>query len=366
MRRHAPLRRLVGIGLALLLPVALYAGIAERNSWRPRTFSLGPLESPSWIFCSSDANRILVVDEPHRTATLWDTARARQVCAYTKRTVPELTSFTDAALAPDGSRWAIARSASPKSHGAGIAIIDVASNTMRRVGDSDRNYESLCYSRDGKFLAAAQNHILDFTSGRDQPFPSHLIDVFDTADGQLLRSLVTQSGAWPALAFSPDGNFLCAAGQSQNPSSVVEFHEAATGRLRRRFRTQDYAKSLAWYPNATEMIAVCDNTQLLQLWGVSDGARQHGLPLVLPTGNDVPGQIAMSRDGSMLAISAARPRSRVQGMDFCIMLQEGATRKPLRVIEWPGHEFACFAFRADGRHLIAASCDGTVADWRVR
>ncbi len=152
---------------------------------------------------TSDGSRIITGDQIGRVWS-WDVATGNRIQAYDKQ---GYSAIYDLAISSD-NRWLAIAGSAPI-----IRIIDL--NGGREVaqlnpGKASSNY-ALQFSPDGKVL----------TSGGD----SHSIQVWNTADWTLQKTLPGHDGTVRCLAFTPDGKTLVSGGNDE----MVKVWNLATG-----------------------------------------------------------------------------------------------------------------------------------------
>jgi WD40 repeat protein len=127
---------------------------------------------------------------------------------------------------------------------------------------------SIAYSPEGRFLATAT------ANGDEQPN----VHLWNLDDGMLVRDLDGFVQGAEAVAFSPDGTLLVAAGSRRDRNAVqfdiVKLYDVATGAQVRAFPAGNgfYVGSLAFSRDGT-LLATAGYSGLIEVWRVADGAR---------------------------------------------------------------------------------------------
>jgi RNA polymerase sigma factor (sigma-70 family) len=173
----------------------------------------------------------------------------------------------------------------------------------------------------------------------------HLVRVYDTASGKVLRSFDRESrdGA-SALALSPGGDLLF----SLSYTGKLRVEEVATGveLLRQKFPGDVAGTSLAISPDGSTLaVATGANTHKLFLWNWQAAEEPRALKAPRYTGNS----LAFSPDGKLLAECGH--------FEPTVRLWEVPSGRLLRKLELPDHaRYRRFrvAFSPDGKALAAA------------
>jgi WD40 repeat protein len=192
------------------------------------------------------------------------------------------------------------------------------------------------------------------------------VTLWEAASEQPRRTLLTQDGRTSALAFSPDGRTLAAAGDR-----AVTVWDLATGReLVERFRLRGVL-TLAFAPDG-RTLATGDKEGMIRLWDLAAGGQRLVLPahvrlwdlaaggqrLVLPAHARQVSSLAFSDDGRMLASA-----NRMTGT--CARLWDVASGRGLATLRGHTAPVQSVTFAPGSRTVATASSDGTVRLWEV-
>lgn len=150
-----------------------------------------------------------------------------------------------------------------------------------------------------------------------------------------LLTLSTGESGPHAVAFSPDGETLAVAGQSQ----PVQLWNIETGRLMAAFGTDQITFDLAWSPDGRRLLASAYIGRD-QLWDVRTQQPIESFDIGSVDGD----QAAWSSDGKRMALS--------DGEDF--VLCDPETGRELQRFVVPGHYVEGLAWSSDGRRLASA------------
>lgn len=153
-----------------------------------------------------------------------------------------------------------------------------------------------------------------------------------------------------ALAWSPDGRFLAAAGGLPLQSGEVVIFDAAAARPARRIAGHsDAVGSVAWSPDGT-LIATGSYDKLVKLWDAAGGREVR----TLKEHTDAVFPVAFSPDGRTLASG---------GGDRTVKLWDVATGRRLYTLSDPLDSVYAVAFHPSGRRLAAGGADKMIRIW---
>jgi WD40 repeat protein len=351
----------------LLVPLALYAYITERNSWRPKTLNVGKDYSAFQVAFSHDSKTIGVAcdntspkQRPDKLMC-WNVA-ARQLMWSFSTNNGQLGSI---AFLPDSHDIA------SLYWGADGTITNPARNVLRfhdgangklqrklRVADYHDKFgwaSYLCIWPDKTtfFHKQANNlHLTDIKNGRTRP---------------LYLPFQGVRPHFSTLALAPNGKTLATAAQPpwQPPVDASEFlmlFDLSSRKVRRWLKSSnaDGLNTLAFSPNS-ELLA-SDTPDLrsaifteyrVKLWDV----RNAKLRYVLKGLQDETVAFAFSPDSQILAAADVAGH---------ICLWDTVSGQLLRTLKHGKARLFTVAFSPDGRTLASGGADGTVKLWRIK
>jgi WD40 repeat protein len=284
-------------------------------------------------------------------AVLWDTRTGKRMAGVTGKA----DGVCSVAFSPDGKILAVAEYP---------GIIRLCDAPTGRVGLTIQapalTTGSIAFSPDGKWLAAGL-----WAGGKDGvSSPGNDIAVWDTATGELTRTLQGHAEGVLAVAFSPDGKLLASGGWE----GVVKVWDVASGRERATLDFPALRKRLgAANPICVESVTFSpDGRTLVTCVGVSmirEKPAGAGEVTFWSTTNDrvvatlqgideMVRRVAFSPDGKLLATA---------GSSGSIRLWDTATYRAAG--EMKG--WLPIAFSPDGRELVSSVDEQTIAPRKV-
>jgi RNA polymerase sigma factor (sigma-70 family) len=192
---------------------------------------------------------------------------------------------------------------------------------------------AVAFSPDGKKLAAAGNGVL----------------LWDAATGKALDGLkegVGDLGLY-ALAFSPDGKLLAAGG----PDGLVAVLDVRTGNVISSVQGHGGAavRSVAFSPDG-KTLASAGEDNVARLWDLARRKERASLE----GHTDKLYAVAFAPDGKVVATG---------GLDGTVRLWEAGTGKERASLAGHTARIDCLAFAPDGKTLASGSADGTLKLW---
>jgi WD40 repeat protein len=189
------------------------------------------------------------------------------------------------------------------------------------------------FSVDGKIIASSSTTV---------------IDIWDVADGRLLRQLQGHSDHVNALAFTPDGRTLA----SGSYDGSVRLWDARGGKELHVLKGLKEAIAYIAVSADGKLVAAGGYDNLIWIWDIATGKEQRRLA---GSQGAILG-LAFSPDGKMLASC---------GIEHVIRLWDVATGKEIRQLTGNKHNVRTFAFTSNSKFGISGGCDHSVRFWDV-
>jgi sugar lactone lactonase YvrE len=310
-RRYRWLLPLVGLGVLAALAVVIAWFAAQR---RPPDLQLMPIGRPAIPINLETQSRLVSLGQ-------W---QVDAVC-------------TSLAFSPDAE------------------VLAAACNREKSRSSQYRYYASLYAAAPGVLQAHLLDHSAWMNSVDFSPDGSRLataaeearIDVWETRDGALLRTIESGEGPIASVDFAPGGEML--AGATWHGAGIWQ---VSNGVLLRMYLSDDDALGAVAFSADGQYLAGGSVSGMVYLWRVSDGTRL----LALPGQTAVVNQLAFSPDGSRLASASA---------DKSINLWSIPDGELVYKLTDHGDGVTGVAFSPDGSLLASSSWDGTLRLWQA-
>ena len=172
------------------------------------------------------------------------------------------------------------------------------------------------------------------------------------SEGKLLNKLSGASNQVRALAFSPDGKLIAAAGGNPAQFGEVKIYNVTDGKEVNSMRGhRDNIFSIAFSPDG-KMLATCSYDKMVKLWDVASGKELKNLK----DHTDAVFAVAFSPDGKLLASAAA---------DRNVKIWDVATGERLYTLNESLDAVNTIAFHPSGKFLAGAGADRIIHIWEI-
>jgi WD40 repeat protein/serine/threonine protein kinase len=291
----------------------------------------------------SPDGRLLASSGAGHKVQLWDASAGKKLAALDghKRTV------FDVAFSPDGRLLASA------SWDGTARVWDVAALKARATTESalppkplhvlfgPLDLRSVAFSPNSKRLVAASY--------------DRRVNIWDMADGHLLRTYWEHRAAVLHATFTPDGRWVV----SSDTGGNVHVWEAHSGRFIRGFRGHSGPVCCVAFSPDGRRLATAANDQAIRVW---DFTREQESIRVVPL--EAASNVVFSPDGKLLAASGYLHSSGSPRIKAVRVWPVGHWSEPQF---WEGHTdwVTCVAFSPDSKLLASGSNDQSVRLWDV-
>jgi WD40 repeat protein len=344
-------RRVWKIALLLVVPLALFAFVAERKSWRPKTIAVTGEKVTDIKFSPDGWHLLAVVNEPRSSIYICD--------LFKKAPVKQLLLLGPRVSFLDEKRLV--------SMGFGLrpAVYSVPDGKLLTTGPNQ--FDVAGAKPDGTVLLSKINFDADLQIYSWDPLVSGQPQPILLLPAVRLQPVEERKYEYTSFGLMNDNNTAlistyvgvygaCGNGLSgQNYPHGLLFWDVAHRRTLAQVHIDDSAVTAI--ASARSGICAIQTAQSLSFWNYQTGQRLNSITLSkfggVPTGN-----IALSPDGTILA-----GRIKEKGNIGLWNTKDGRLLRELR-----SHNSAAsnHAFSPDGRTLATCSGDSTIQLWRIQ
>lgn len=178
------------------------------------------------------------------------------------------------------------------------------------------------------------------------------VELLNAQTGQAIGKLTGHANQVRAVAFSPDGKLLAAAGGNPAQFGEVKIWDVAERKELRSIRGhRDNIFAVAFSPDG-KMIATCSYDRIVKLWDVATGSEIK----TLKDHTDAVFSIAFSPDGKRLASASA---------DRTVKIWDVATGQRIYTLGDALDAVNAIAFQPSGKLLAGAGADRIIRIWEI-
>ena len=178
------------------------------------------------------------------------------------------------------------------------------------------------------------------------------IELLNAADRKPINKLTGAANQVRAVAFSPDGKLLAAAGGNPSQFGEVKIYNVSDGKELTNIRGhRDNIFALAFSPDG-KTIATCSYDKMIKLWEVASGKEIKNLK----DHTDAVFAVAFSPDGKRLASAAA---------DRTVKIWDVATGERIYTLSDALDAVNTIAFHPSGKFLAGAGADRSLHVWEL-
>jgi WD40 repeat protein/mono/diheme cytochrome c family protein len=178
------------------------------------------------------------------------------------------------------------------------------------------------------------------------------IELLNASDRKIVNKIAGAANQVRAVAFSPDGKLLAAAGGNPAQFGEVKLYNVSDGKELATMRGhRDNIFALAFSPDG-KMIATCSYDKMIKLWDVASGKELK----TLKDHTDAVFAVAFSPDGKRLASAAA---------DRTVKIWDATTGERLYTLSDALDAVNTIAFHPSGKYLAGAGADRIIHIWEL-
>jgi len=318
--------------LSLLVGIFFFASAifsqAQADSDLLKTLQGHRSNTISAVASSPDGQKIASADD-EGGIQIWDFASGKPLLALGE----DQRSVQSLAFSPDGAFLAAAVSIGIRSHA--VRIWDISSGKLLHdMREHSQTINDIAYSPNGKRIASVGN--------------DNSLRIWNTTYGTLESTEKQTKNNLMAVAYSPDGKKIIT---TENWEGGIKVWDAVNVRLMHSFAGHaDWVLSVAYSPNGKEF-ATGSRDGSVYVWDADTGKK---IRVLRDPELDAVNAVVYSPDGTYVAGATRSQR---------IMVWQDAAGKLVNFYE--GHQLSVTAlsFASGGRYLVSAGLDGTVRIW---